>query len=199
MDIPLYNNGCCHDYNTVTVTGFASGITVRDTATAKVVVGLSTTPPLINLIKKPSAFILSALGGPITYTYTVTNPGTEPLSNVTVVDDKCTGLPGRVAGHPGDLNNNDLLESNESWTFTCQTTVAGTTTNIGTTRGQANGLTAVDTASATVVTGSPGLPNTGSDTNSNNSAWGIIIPFGIVFALVSFYRAQKKRAIQSTH
>jgi len=157
--------------NTATATGTGpSNITVKDTATAKVVVGVTVpglpdtglVPPLINLIKVPNVFVVPAGGGPVTYSYTVTNPGTAPLSNVTVTDDKCTGLPGRVVGHPGDLNKNNLLESNESWSFTCQTTVLGTTTNTGTARGQANGLTAIDTSFSIVVAGTPGLPNTGN-------------------------------------
>jgi hypothetical protein len=149
--------------NTATATGTGpSNVTVRDTAIAKVVVGQSTIPPLVNLVKVPNVFVVPAGGGPVTYTYTVTNPGTAPLSNVTVTDDKCTGLPGRVVGHPGDLNKNDLLESNESWSFTCQTSILGTTTNIGTARGQANGLTAIDTSFSTVVAGTPKLPNTGN-------------------------------------
>ena len=131
----------------------------------------------------------------MTYSYTVTNPGTVPLSNVTVTDDKCTGLPGRVAGHPGDLNKNDLLESNESWSFTCQTNLTGTTTNIGTVRGQANGLTAIDTATATVVAGGPKLPNTGNGPDSQSRVWSIIAVSGILVALFSLSLAQKKRAI----
>lgn len=148
--------------NTATATGFANGVTAKDTAIAKVVVGLSITPPLINIVKVPNVFIVPAGGGPVTYSYTVTNPGTAPLGNVTVTDDKCTGLPGRVVGHPGDLNKNNLLEKSESWSFTCQTTVLGTTTNTATARGQANGLTAIDTSFSTVVAGVPKLPNTGN-------------------------------------
>jgi ice-binding like protein len=184
--------------NTATATGRGNGVTVRDTAIAKVVVGVSSTPPLIHLVKKPNKFVVPAGGGAVTYSYTVTNPGTAPLANVTVTDDKCTGLPGRVVGHPGDLNKNNLLESNESWSFTCQTNLTGTTTNTGTTRGQANGLTAVDTAFATVVAGSPKLPNTGSGPARNGTAsWNIIIPSGIAIALFSFSLAQKKRAMES--
>jgi hypothetical protein len=182
--------------NTATVTGTGpSGVTVRDTAIAKVVVGQSIVPPLINVVKVPNVFVVPAGGGPVTYTYTVTNPGTVPLSNVTVTDDKCTGLPGRVVGHPGDLNKNNLLESNESWSFTCQTSVLGTTTNIGTARGQANGLTAIDTSFSTVVAGAPGLPNTGSGSDSTSKAsWTIIISSGIGLALYSFSLVRQKQA-----
>ena len=183
--------------NTATASGTGpSDVTVRDTAIAKVVVGQSIIPPLINVVKVPSVFVVPAGGGPVTYSYAVTNPGTAPLSNVTVADDKCTGLPGRVVGHPGDLNKNNLLESNESWSFTCQTTVLGTTTNTATARGQANNLTAIDTSFSTVVAGTPGLPNTGSGSESTSRiVWGIIISSGIGVALFLTYQIQKKQAI----
>ncbi|MEI6296431.1 MAG: hypothetical protein WCO84_02165 [bacterium] len=147
--------------NTVTVHGQANGWDGYDYANATVVVGSTSTPPLIHVVKKPNIFVLPIGGGAVTYTYTVTNPGTEPLSNVSITDDKCTGLPGRVVGHPGDLNKNNLLESNEAWIFTCNTNLAKTTTNIGTAVGYANGMIAVDVSPATVAVTAPGLPNTG--------------------------------------
>lgn len=147
--------------NTVVATGWANGISATDIANATVVVGAPIIPPLIHVVKRPNVFLLSAPGGAVTYTYTVTNPGTAPLSDVSITDNKCTGLPGRVTGHPGDLNNNNLLESNETWSFACQTNLTQTTTNIGTAVGSANGLTATDFSLATVVVAAPKLPNTG--------------------------------------
>jgi hypothetical protein len=183
--------------NTATATGTGpSGVTVRDTAIAKVVVGVTVpglpdtglVPPLINIVKVPNVFVVPAGGGPVTYSYTVTNPGTASLSNVTVTDDKCTGLPGRVVGHPGDLNKNNLLESNESWSFTCQTTILGTTTNIATARGQANGLTAIDTSFSTVVAGVPKLPNTGNGPESRTiRSWLVDIALMVRSTLSSYF------------
>jgi hypothetical protein len=147
--------------NAAVAHGNANGWDGYDNANATVVVGSSVTPPLIHVVKKPNVFILPAGGGAVTYSYTVTNPGTAPLSNVSITDDKCTGLPGRVVGHPGDLNKNNLLESNEAWSFTCQTNLTKTTTNIGTAVGYANGLSAVDVSPATVAVATPSLPNTG--------------------------------------
>ena len=189
--------------NTVTATGQANGFTATDTANATVVVGVPVVPPLIHVVKKPNVFLLPAGGGAVTYTYTVTNPGTEPLNNVSVIDDKCTGLPGRVVGHPGDLNQNNLLESNESWTFTCQTILTQTTTNTGTAEGHANGLTAIDFSPATVVVAPPpaapvpGLPNTGlapdlSGQEGKSAPWNIIMLTGVlVFGLI-FYVVRRK-------
>lgn len=56
----------------------------------------SIVPPLIHLVKTPNVFVLPIGGGTVTYTYLVTNPGTEPLHDVSITDNKCTGLPGRV-------------------------------------------------------------------------------------------------------
>lgn len=171
--------------NTATAHGNANGWDAYDTAKATVVVGASVTPPLIHLVKRPNVFVLPVGGGAVTYMYTVTNPGTAPLSDVTITDDKCTGLPGRVVGHPGDLNKNNLLESNEAWNFTCQTNLTYTTTNVGTATGHANGFTAIDYSTATVVVAAPTLPNTGFPSDGKNIQWGIAILSGI-FA-VSFF------------
>lgn len=170
--------------NVVTTIGWANGISATDIANATVVVGLPIVAPLIHVTKVPSSLALPAGGGTVTYAYSVTNPGTAPLSNVSISDDKCTGLPGRVVGHPGDINKNDLLESNETWSFTCTTNLTQTTTNIGTVTGFANGLTVTDFAIATVVVAFPGLPNTGIVSDGNNTSRNIII-LSVVFAILA--------------
>lgn len=179
--------------NTVTVRGIGSynAWDAYDIASAIVVVGSPLPPPLIHIVKKPNTFVLPAVGGFVTYNYTVTNPGTAPLSDVSVIDDKCTGLPGRVVGHPGDLNKNNLLESNEVWQFACQTFITKTTTNIATAQGHANGLTAIDFAQATVVVSSPSLPNTGYGPGGSN-LMNILVPAGILALIMTFYVFRKK-------
>lgn len=175
--------------NTATTRGFYNGWDTYDTANATVVVGSAVTPPLIHLVKKPSVSVLPIGGGAVTYMYTVTNPGTAPLSDVSITDDKCTGLPGRVTGHPGDINSNNLLESNETWSFTCQSNITQTTTNIGTAVGYANGLTAVDFSSATVVVPgvlgtTVGFPNAGLPPEKGDTLWFVAVLIGVI-ALVS--------------
>ena len=184
--------------NIVTATGWANNISATDIANATVVVGLPVVPPLIHVTKVPSPLLLGAGGGAVTYKYTVTNPGTVPLSDVSIADDKCTGLPGRVLGHPGDLNKNNLLESNEAWSFTCKTSLTKTTTNIGIASGNANGLTAKDFAIATVVvnTTTPKLPNTGIAPKEKNDMWNIVALTGVIGVLfLSFYLARKNEVI----
>lgn len=161
--------------NTATAHGYSDGVDVYKSANATVVVGSSVVPPLIHIVKVPSVFALPAGGGPVLYTYTVTNPGTAPLHDVSVIDDKCTGLPGRVVGHPGDINKNNLLDSGEMWTFTCQSNITQTTTNLATAEGSANGLTAIDFAHAGVVVLAPGLPNTGLPPFSGSALWYIVM------------------------
>jgi uncharacterized repeat protein (TIGR01451 family) len=182
--------------NTATAHGTGNGGEVWDTANATVVVGSAVVPPLIHVLKKPNIFILPAGGGAVTYSYTVTNPGTAPLSNVSIIDNKCTGLPGRVIGHPGDLNKNNLLESNESWSFTCKTNINQTTTNIGMAEGSANGLTALDFSPATVVVATPTFPNTGIFSGNDSTMQNIaIIEAILILVLSGVVIAQRRRTV----
>ena len=146
------------------------------------------------MTKVPSTLTLPANGGLVTYTYTVTNPGTVPLSNVNIVDDKCTGLPGRVLGHPGDLNKNDLLENNEAWLFTCQTNLVKTTTNTVIASGKANGFTVRDFALATVVVAAPTFPNTGLAPEGKNIPWSTIyLVCSFVLVATSFVILKRRK------
>ena len=172
--------------------GVGLGMDVYDTASATVVVGSSITPPLIHLVKTANPTVLPAGGGTVTYSYSVTNPGTAPLSNVSIADNKCTGLPTRVAGSPGDINRNGLLDPGETFHFTCQSNITQTTTNIGTAEGSANGLTAIDISPATVVVNPPGLPNTGLPPRGA-TPWNVVIPVGILMVAISLVVTLKKR------
>jgi uncharacterized repeat protein (TIGR01451 family) len=143
--------------NTVTAIGWANGVSSTDITTATVVVGASIDPPLIHVTKVPNPLSLPVGGGLVTYTKKVTNPGTVPLSNVQIVDDKCSP----VTYISGDTNGDSKLDTSETWTYTCSTNLTKTTTNTVVATGQANGLTARDFAIATVVVATPALPNTG--------------------------------------
>jgi hypothetical protein len=182
--------------NIATVTASANDWRVTDTSSATVIVGVPLVPPLINIVKSPSTLLLPYGGGQVTYNYVVTNPGTVPLSNVSVADNKCSGLPpAQITGHPGDLNNNNLLDPDETWTFTCNTNIPITTTNTGIAQGSANGLTAIDYALATVVVSTPGLPSTGLDFSDKNILWNIINSVGVIVALLLLFKARKKETI----
>jgi uncharacterized repeat protein (TIGR01451 family) len=178
--------------NIVTATGWANGISTSDVASATVVVGEELVPPLIHVTKVPDPLALLAGGGTVTYTETITNPGTEPLSNITLTDDKCSPL----TFVSGDTNNDDLLDPSESWVYTCDSTITKTTTNTATASGEANGLTARDTAIATVIvttTVVPSLPKAGLFSNHGGS-FGIIIglSFPLILGLYSLTLLQRR-------
>jgi len=159
--------------NTVVATGWANGLSAVDIASATVVVGVPTVPPLIHVTKIPSPLALLAGGGMVTYTERITNPGTVALSNITLADDKCA--PMKYIS--GDINNDSKLDGPEAWIYTCRTNLAETTTNTAAATGEANGLTVRDLAVATVVvaTAVPTLPNTGFTPEWMGTPWGIFI------------------------
>ena len=136
--------------------GTASG-TSGTTATAarpRLLPGAAAVVPLLAIVKlvngedanTPASGPVLTPGATVTLTYVVTNPGTVPLSNVTVTDDN--GTPGNTADDflptftGGDTNANNLLDPGETWTYTATGTV-GTTDycNVGSASGT-NGTTA---------------------------------------------------------
>jgi hypothetical protein len=178
--------------DTVTATGKANGLIASDTANATVVVGSSVVPPLINLVKVPAPLFLPAGGGSVTYTYLVTNPGTVPLSNVTLVDNKCS----QISSPTGDANSNGLLDPSETWTYSCQMNLSQTTTNTATAQGSANGFTVTHSSTVAVAVAAPKLPNTGYPPQSNETPWNVIALVGLlVLASVSSVVVIKKRKI----
>ena len=177
--------------NTVVATGRANGITATDIASATVVVGAPIDPPLIHVTKIPSPAVLTAAGGMVTYTKTVTNPGTVPLANVRLTDDKCSP----VSYVSGDINGDNLLQPGEAWIYTCSARLTATTTDTVTAAGDANGLTARDLAIATVIVTSPTFPNTGFPWNEPNLVLGIILASLIAAAATALVIVLRKRVV----
>jgi hypothetical protein len=191
-----------------TATGIANGITATHAAYATVNVGSNNPPPLVsivNITKVAYPLSLPAEGGPITFTYKVNNPGVVPLSNVTIVDDKCSAMSGKL----GDTNGNDLLDINEVWIYTCTTNLKMTTTNTATVTAIANGLRAVDSVTITVKVETlaqsnpgfpaqsvPSFPETGLGQNSKITVWEILS--GVLAALLIVYVLSRKRNRQKT-
>lgn len=136
-----------------------------NTAIATVVVGAPIPSPLITIITVPSRLtVFPVEGGDITYTYTVTNPGVAAIHNVVVADNKCAP----VSGPSGDINGNNLLDSNETWTYTCHTHTPVSTMNIATAEGRVNGMIAIGYAFSNVLVSLPGFPNTGPVSSNTN-------------------------------
>jgi len=108
-------------------------------------------PPLIDVVKVPSPLALPNGPGLVNYTYTLTNPGTVPVTDITMVGDTCSP----ILLYSGDMNGDAKLDVNETWVYRCATTLQETHTNTVVATGWANGLSATDIASATVVVGLP--------------------------------------------
>lgn len=138
-------------------------------------------------------------GGDVLYTYAVTNPSNTSISNVVVSDDKCSPL----TSIGGDMDNDNLLDTTEVWTYTCSDTISVTTRNVATVTGRANGVTVSDTDFANVVVGTPEapvvtpkLPKTGLFTEEKNISWSIAILGGMFLILsISFVSVLRKRNV----
>jgi len=115
---------------------------------------LPVVPPLIDVVKTASPLSLPLGAGPVIYTYTLRNIGTVPVTNITMVGDTCSP----IVLNSGDVNSNSVLEVSETWVYKCTTTLQATHTNTVVATGWANGISAVDIASATVIVGAPIVP-----------------------------------------
>jgi uncharacterized repeat protein (TIGR01451 family) len=94
--------------------------------------------------KSGPAFAYS--GDTLTFNYDVTNPGNEPLSDVGVIDDKCSSVT--LASKNGD-GSPGTLDPGDKWTFTCSYVI---THNQGDTNPVTNTATASGTTGDTTVT-----------------------------------------------
>jgi uncharacterized repeat protein (TIGR01451 family) len=113
--------------NTASVFGLTDPNPGNNTATDTDVLGA----PAIQIVKFVNGEDADMLTGPhvaagstVTFTYVVTDTGPVPLSNVVVIDDKL----GPITSFTGDINNNGLLDTTETWTYTA-TALAGRQTN----------------------------------------------------------------------
>ncbi len=170
-----------------TAIGTAHNLPAAHKAYATVIVGTNNTPPLVNIInvtKVAYPLTLPRGGGDITFTYRVNNPGVVPLSDVTVIDDKCGAMSGKL----GDTNGNNFLDINEVWVYTCKANLTQTTKNTVSVTAFANGLKAVGYATLTVTVLTevvPGLPETGIELGFKTTGWGILT--GVLTMLIIFY------------
>lgn len=180
--------------STTTATGTASSIVATHKAYATVVVGSNNPAPLVsivNITKVAYPLSLPAEGGSITYTYRVNNPGAIPLSNVTITDDKCPAMSGKL----GDTNGNNLLDTNEVWIYGCTTNLKATTTNTATVTAFANGLKAIDSYSLTVKVDIPNFPDAGVGVNSNlkTNVWAALSAILVILILIYFFKRKVGR------
>ncbi|MCB9176576.1 MAG: DUF11 domain-containing protein [Caldilineae bacterium] len=102
-------------------------------------------------VEKSADPAVTLSGGTVTYGYRVSNPGDDPLANVSLSDDTCSPVSGPTSG---DGNSNGLLDPGEVWSYGCTTTVAVDTTNTATVGGDdslGNPVTGADSAFVDVV------------------------------------------------
>ena len=135
---------------------------VFDTATANITVLV----PVIDIAKTvrldgtSDAFVdtLQITGTQtVQYQMVVTNPSNVALGTVTVTDPDCSP----ITGPTGDTNTDNVLQTTETWTYLCSTSVSADVVNTATASGvpaTGSGLatpgpavTATDTAAVTVV------------------------------------------------
>lgn len=182
-----------------TAIGTANNFPAAHKAYVTVVVGSDDPYPLVNIInvsKIAYPLTLPAEGGEVTFTYRVNNPGVIPLSNVSVVDDRCSDISGRV----GDTNYNNLLDITEVWVYTCTAHLTQTTTNTVSIAAFAGDLKAVGYATMTVtVEGSdpnlsgqsiPRLPETGGSENFKNIVWSMLLAVLAGLSAFLFFRTR---------
>ena len=108
------------------VAGDILGGDVTDLDTADV----TTFDASIALVKVPSDELVPT-GTSVTYTYTATNTGTDPLTDVTLDDDTCSP----ISAPSGDTGGDGVMDPGEVWTYTCDNPIDVETTNQATVTG----------------------------------------------------------------
>lgn len=174
-------------FNTVAV---ASAISTVVVTAAPSLPDTGSMAPIINVVKVPNRLTpFPAGGGNVMYSYAVTNPGVVSMHDVTLTDDKCSP----VSGPFGDANNNKLLDPGETWSYACGMHISGSTRNIATAKGTANGFHAIGYAFSTVLVTAPGLPNTGFP-DGESIQWNIILLAGVlVITSATLFSVLRKR------
>jgi len=140
----------------------------RDTSNNMVTFTVDVLHPAIS-VDKTADKTTASVGETITYTFTVTNPGDAPLSDIAMVDDVC----GIAAYQGGDTNGNGKLDPSETWIYRASYTVGSGApnplVNVGTTSGRDALGVAVSTfdswsVTVTQLSGYFGKTNIGANT-----------------------------------
>ena len=97
--------------------------------TDKLTVEVSEFAIAVDKVANPTALAFG--GGTVVFTYTLTNPGEHALGDIEVTDDMCSP----VAYVSGDANVDSILQTSETWIFTCTKSVTVTETNTATAHG----------------------------------------------------------------
>ena len=76
--------------------------------------------PALLVVKASTTILIAQAGDVVPYPFTVTNPGNQTLTGITVTDANCDAAPIYVSG---DTNRDSKLQTSESWIYTCDHTV----------------------------------------------------------------------------
>ncbi len=85
----------------------------------------------IKVLVSTSPAVVDSSGGSVTYTYTVTNIGSNALSGVSLIDNKGTSTDATddltLSAPTGDTDSNNILGTTETWVYTSTRTVNSAT------------------------------------------------------------------------
>ena len=139
------------------------------------------------MIKTPSSQTVAS-GGTATFTLTVRNPGSVPLHNIIVSDPQCTTLTGPT----GDTSNPGILDTTETWTYTCTVNnVTSDFTNTVTATGTPpSGPDVFRSATAQVAVVVPAAPTQ----VPTMTEWGMIF-FMLLAGLGSVYYLRRRKKV----
>ena len=106
------SSASCGTFTNVAVANSSNGGSAQGQASVTV-----QCPSGIDIVKNGPA--TAYVGDKITYTFDVTlEQGSGPLANVQVSDPRCD--PGTLTGPTGDTNGNGLLDTGETWHYSCR-------------------------------------------------------------------------------
>jgi hypothetical protein len=133
----------------------------------------------IHIAKSANPTALPVGGGPVTYTYLVTNTGSGVLGDIHVADDKISLLT-YVSGDDGD----GLLETGETWRYTATADLTASTVNIASVTASDNiqAVAATDTAAVTVTVGRSTA--TGDRLPNTATPWYNVLLVGVALTLL---------------
>jgi hypothetical protein len=153
--------------------------------------------PLIDIVKwtngadhnSPPGLYIPNVGDPVTWTYIVTNPGEDNLTDIKVTDDHAGVTPVYQTGDDGD----GILQPGETWYYTAEASdgaIEGYYHNIGTVVGTPptgdNVTNYDDEYYYTTVEGPPPVP-----ASSGMSLWLMVGFIGGTIALLTFRRVRR--------
>jgi LPXTG-site transpeptidase (sortase) family protein len=102
-------------------TNLSNTVTVDSTESEPATDSLDIPLAIVHVKKTADTSVITSSGQSVKYTFTLTNKGTMPLTNITVGDLTCDTYPEYVSG---DTSNLTVLDLSETWVFSCLRTIS---------------------------------------------------------------------------